>query len=466
MTQRRIALALACAATLAACSDPDSFDARQFELAQEGAWQIPADVVAQADGYAIGYTGAGPWVGESGCSGRFTGGAQLLKDWVLANWPQATQVGGYSCRPIVGNSSQMSVHGTGRAIDIHIPLDGTQADNGLGDPLANYLVQNADKLGIQMVIWDRWLWSPSRSPRSRAYTGSHPHHDHLHVEITPEAARMELPWYQGNMTAPAAAACDAVPPEGRTIDDSDSCFVAFGPAQYWRTVSSMGVQGSMRWTNAWESANPSNWARWNLDIATPGDYVVEYYRHDAYARFDSTRYRVRAGGTESDVYLDQSAGADGWEEIGTFTFAAGGNQWVAVYDNADSAVPSDQHIMVDAIRVRPADAPAPAEDDVETPQTPSAPTGTDEPDAPGTPQTPQTPQTPVEQPPVDDLPPKGSFAPDEHHHDEPEIVFEDTPPSVHLDGHSCATTGPGRGSDAFWFVVALGVLVGRRRFRG
>ncbi|MEZ4464481.1 MAG: hypothetical protein R3F43_08225 [bacterium] len=68
---------------------------------------------------------------------------------------------GYACRQIRG-SSGMSVHGTGRALDIFVPLSGGAADNDLGDPIANWLVEHAE-IGVQL-IWDRTIWSGSRSP--------------------------------------------------------------------------------------------------------------------------------------------------------------------------------------------------------------------------------------------------------------------------------------------------------------
>ena len=78
----------------------------------------------------------------------------------------------------------MSMHGTGRALDIFT----TRAAGG--DEVANYLVRNANQLGIQLVIWNRTLWKVTPGGgSSRAYGGPNPHTDHIHAELTRAAAR-------------------------------------------------------------------------------------------------------------------------------------------------------------------------------------------------------------------------------------------------------------------------------------
>jgi hypothetical protein len=52
----------------------------------------------------------------------------------------------------------------------------------------NLLLPHVDRLGIQMIIWDRRIWS-RRSPGSTAYLGVASHRDHLHIEFNWSAAR-------------------------------------------------------------------------------------------------------------------------------------------------------------------------------------------------------------------------------------------------------------------------------------
>jgi len=146
----------------------------------------------------------------------------------------------------------------------------------------------------------------------------------------------------------SAAPCMVLPPEGGTVDNSDSCFQAFGPDQYWRSENS-GTNGQLLWTNAWNTSLASNWAWWQLHFDEAGEYLVEIASHPTFGVFDQARYVVQADGAETELFIDQSAASD-WVALGSFTFAAGGEQWVAVYDDG-SGVGSDQHIVADAVRL-------------------------------------------------------------------------------------------------------------------
>lgn len=81
------------------------------------------------------------------------------------------------------------LHEEGRAIDAMIAAPGTAAGNAAGDALANLLVLHARELGVQLVIWARGEWSASRiGPAWESYAGPEDHRDHVHFEITPDAA--------------------------------------------------------------------------------------------------------------------------------------------------------------------------------------------------------------------------------------------------------------------------------------
>jgi peptidoglycan hydrolase-like protein with peptidoglycan-binding domain len=64
--------------------------------------------------------------------------------------------------------------------------------NGRGHPnghdAVKRLASKGREIGIQCIIFDRTIWS-ARSPNGRAYTGVHPHFDHLHIEQTRQSAR-------------------------------------------------------------------------------------------------------------------------------------------------------------------------------------------------------------------------------------------------------------------------------------
>jgi hypothetical protein len=353
-----IATAFACALHLSGCAlDGESIGKVDEALSHPGAWDIPDETVAIGNGQYVSYTGAGPWVGESGCGGGILPGAQVFREWLEEAYPQISSIGGYSCRPIVGNESQMSVHATGRALDVMIPTYEGEADNDLGDPIGNWLIEHSEEIGIQYIIWDRWQWNSSRDPGSkeRSYGGTHPHHDHLHVELSVAAANMETAWFMGSMDLPESTACP-VPAGGGEVDETADCFSAFGNGTYWRRVTDAGYGGSLVWTNAFENDRASNWARFHLDVAEAGNYEVQVYVDPTWGVYQATRYAVRHGGVEHEAVVDQSA-ADGWVTLGAYDFAAGGGQHVSVFDNSPTPVAPEQHIAVDAIRLVPTTLP-------------------------------------------------------------------------------------------------------------
>lgn len=146
-----------------------------------------------------------------------------------------------------------------------------------------------------------------------------------------------------------APTCGVVPAEGATLDDDSECFRTVGPREYWRDASD-GYGGHLYWTNAYKSDSPDNWAWWQLDMADAGTYKVETYVEPSYSKFDNVEYAILADGTETRVRVDPN-GLDGWLSLGTYTFAAGADQHVALYDNQSSSPGSDQHIAADALRL-------------------------------------------------------------------------------------------------------------------
>jgi MYXO-CTERM domain-containing protein len=330
-------------------------DKQSWGLAVAGPWHIPAETMAIGDPQWIENTQAGPWVGESGCGGGILPGAAEFRDWLRVAFPQIESIGGYSCRPIVGAPGTMSVHATGRALDIMLPLDSGAADNGLGDPIGNWLIENSEYIGIQYIIWDRFRWNGEASPGNHEgpYTGEHPHHDHLHVELSVEAAMRGTDWFSGPRDLPGMSGCAALPSEGGVIEETSSCFRAFGPSAYWRTEST-GMGGSLLWTNAYQGERPSNWARWYTPMTTAGDYAVDVYIDPTFGVHTAVKYTLRHGGGESDIVVDQST-ASGWTRLGVFAFGEGDMQFLDVFDNASGPVAADQHIVADAIRVVPAE---------------------------------------------------------------------------------------------------------------
>lgn len=165
-------------------------------VARAGDWSLPDDVRRVANQQDLAYDAAGAWNDGRGCSGGLLEGTRRFGDHLMEQFAGISSYGGYSCRRNTGDPSQLSVHGTGRALDLMIPTDDGRADNDAGDPVANWLVTHAELVGVQYVIWDRTDWGAHRDPpKTSDYGGPNPHVDHIHMELTHEGAAMDTPWF-------------------------------------------------------------------------------------------------------------------------------------------------------------------------------------------------------------------------------------------------------------------------------
>lgn len=203
---------------------------------------------------------------------------------------------------------------------------------------------------------------------SNAFGGT-PTTIHLHYDIMLNVSgvgRVYVPPYMSlvrsyeELIGQPAVPCAVIPAEGGLVDNQGPCFTTYGPAQYWREETTAGNGGKFNWTNAYDGANPSNWASWRIHVATEGEYVVEFNVVPGYNKSKKVPYLVKHAGGESRVVVDQSAVTE-WHTLGTFTFKTDGDNLVAVHDNSGETE-NDLHITADAIRVRPKSAvPDPVE---------------------------------------------------------------------------------------------------------
>jgi len=172
-----VGLCLALAAiVISACTaapGPDLDPKRSTKAsATAGRWQPPE---SNASGTYVGTNG-------EGCTGGLKSGTKQLGDQIKSQF--SVSYGGYACRNMNNGSKnpKLSVHAVGRALDI-------TAAGDVGDNIANHLVENAEALGVQLIIWNRTVWMISANgATSKQYTGSNPHTDHVHAEVTPATA--------------------------------------------------------------------------------------------------------------------------------------------------------------------------------------------------------------------------------------------------------------------------------------
>ena len=118
------------------------------------------------------------------CSGVEQPGVVAFMEWAVRDYGRgARNLGIYNCRSVRGSANR-SVHGDGRAGDVGFSGSG----NPNGTALLNLLLPNVRALGIQMIIWNRRIYS-AKAPLGARYQGTVPHTDHLHIEFTWAASR-------------------------------------------------------------------------------------------------------------------------------------------------------------------------------------------------------------------------------------------------------------------------------------
>ncbi|HEX2144669.1 MAG TPA: hypothetical protein VHG10_09195 [Glycomyces sp.] len=104
---------------------------------------------------------------------------------------EQSQIVGFTRFVACYRPSSFGEHGKGRACDFAAQPNGFGGDAGgddydYGQNLAAWLVENADALGVQYVIWYRQIWMPSSGWKS--YSGAYgdpntDHTNHVHLSI-------------------------------------------------------------------------------------------------------------------------------------------------------------------------------------------------------------------------------------------------------------------------------------------
>jgi hypothetical protein len=213
--------------TGAGCSSEDPIGGNSSEVTT-GRWTLPAEVRLVGGRVRNTYDEAPRWTGTSTCSGALTRGARELGTYLRGEFDQVSSIGGYACRRNTADSSRMSVHGTGRALDVFIPKRAGKADSTKGDPVANWLVLNAARIGVQLVIWNRTVWRANGTNEGN-YTGPNPHTDHLHVELTVEASKLMTPWFREGRDGSAPMMDATAPTSDASATNDASTAIDAGP---------------------------------------------------------------------------------------------------------------------------------------------------------------------------------------------------------------------------------------------
>ncbi len=331
----------------------------QAALQASGAWSPSASTLAAGDAQFVARDAAG-----NSCTSGMTDGALALKGYLLNHFGHLPEIQGFACRVVAGSSS-LSVHSVGRALDIMIPpvgedgsVSGSDADNELGDPIAAWLIEHAEEVGVQYIVWDQKQWSGRQNPGQKlsSYGGSNPHVDHIHVELTIAASQLQTPFFvNGLPPSPEIPSCEPIPADGAILE-------VFGPCvdfrdevdasnRAWRTVAG-GFGGATRYTGGWQNSEPEAEVDYMLSFETSGLYELEVYLDPNIAEFSSTHYTIHSAEGARELDLDQGANAE-WTSLGEYRFEAGVPYLIELIDNQSSAEVYDGsgRISVDALRV-------------------------------------------------------------------------------------------------------------------
>ncbi|QLL08017.1 hypothetical protein [Mycobacterium vicinigordonae] len=97
----------------------------------------------------------------------------LVERAISAMFPEIHQMGGV--RP-----DALRWHPEGLAVDVMIPDPSSDQGIELGNAIVTYVMQNADRFGIQDAIWRGTYYTPGGGAQS----GGYGHYDHVHVTTT------------------------------------------------------------------------------------------------------------------------------------------------------------------------------------------------------------------------------------------------------------------------------------------
>jgi len=118
-------------------------------------------------------------------------GAKQLRDFVHAVFQSSPRFDVYNIyNPTATiNGSGISLHAEGRAVDAGFNSN-NDAERARGDKLFAWLIKNARALGIQFATWNDQAWSVNNGLHTQIG-----HRDHVHFELSWDAAYAKLPAY-------------------------------------------------------------------------------------------------------------------------------------------------------------------------------------------------------------------------------------------------------------------------------
>ena len=131
------------------------------------------------------------------------------------------------------------------------------------------------------------------------------------------------------------------------MDDKSSGFQKAGPADSWYETS-VGFNNHTYWTYN-SNSQVYNYAKWVPSLPQAGNYEVFAFIPKSRADTKNARYRIRHNGQDNSYVVDQSIYFDKWVSLGTYSFAASGEQYVYL-DDVTGETYASRKIGFDAVK--------------------------------------------------------------------------------------------------------------------
>jgi hypothetical protein len=132
------------------------------------------------------------------------------------------------------------------------------------------------------------------------------------------------------------------------IDDLDEGLQLGGPSAGWRTAP-FGYKGQAHWTYCTDG-DVSNWGKWIPQLTASGDYEIFIFVPEHKAGTKQAQYRIFHNGVDDESVVRQADYANEWVSLGTYEFAADGEEYVYLDDNTGEARSRGITIGFDAVK--------------------------------------------------------------------------------------------------------------------
>ncbi len=161
-------------------------------------------------------------------------------------------------------------------------------------------------------------------------------------------AQLKFSWTRvGGAPTVSQTPSTPVPASEVIVDNKDAGFQKGGPSDGW-FERAVGYKTHTFWTYN-SNSQVYNFGKWIPKLPSAGDYQVFVFIPRQRADTRSARYRIFHNTREDAFWVNQSAYFDAWVSVGTYYFAATGNEYVYL-DDVTGEPYASRNIGFDAVK--------------------------------------------------------------------------------------------------------------------